>query len=121
MSDNFDDRLDKALQSNKDTAHLSKNHDAQIIEQSAESKKATGRAFRMGVEIFSALVVGCGMGLLIDHYFDTKPFGLIIFFFLGCGAGFMNVFRAMKGMGYKVGYDKNEIKNDTDSNIDHKN
>ncbi len=121
MPNDFDDRLDNALKSNKDTAHLSKNHDAKIIEQSAESKKATSRAFRMGVEVFSALVVGCGMGLLIDNYFDSKPFGLIVFFFLGCGAGFMNVFRAMKGMGYGVGYDKNEASKDTDANINDKN
>ena len=47
--------------------------------------------------------------------------GLIIFFFLGCGASILNVFRAVKGMGYKVGYRDNvpsqtpELHNDDDN------
>ena len=52
--------------------------------------------FRISTEIVAALVVGVGIGLLVDNYFDTKPFGLIIFFILGAFAGFLNVYRVMR-------------------------
>ena len=32
----------------------------------------------------------------MDNYFNTKPFGLIIFFILGALAGFLNIYRVMR-------------------------
>ena len=52
--------------------------------------------FKISTEIVAALVVGTGIGLLVDNYFHTKPFGLIIFFILGAFAGFLNVYRVMR-------------------------
>ena len=52
--------------------------------------------FKISTEIVSALVVGVGIGLIVDNYFGTKPFGLIIFFILGAFAGFLNVYRVMR-------------------------
>ncbi len=63
-----------------------------------------GVAFRMGIELAAALVVGCGIGLGLDRWLGTGPWLLILFFFLGSGAGVMNVYRAVKGIGYSVGY-----------------
>ncbi|SVA53165.1 uncharacterized protein METZ01_LOCUS106019, partial [marine metagenome] len=40
--------------------------------------------------------VGVVIGLLVDNYFNTKPFGLIIFFILGSFAGLLNVYRVMR-------------------------
>ena len=36
--------------------------------------------FKISTEIVAALVVGVGIGLVVDNYFETSPFGLIIFF-----------------------------------------
>ena len=36
------------------------------------------------------------MGLIVDNYLGTKPFGLIIFFILGSFAGFLNIYRVMR-------------------------
>ena len=52
--------------------------------------------FKISTEIIAALVVGVGIGLIVDNYFDTKPIGLIIFFIFGALAGFLNVYRVMR-------------------------
>tara|TARA_Y100000741_G_scaffold186458_1_gene141800 strand:- start:864 stop:1151 length:288 start_codon:yes stop_codon:yes gene_type:complete len=52
--------------------------------------------FKISTEIVAALVVGVGIGLIVDNYFNTKPLGLIIFFILGAFAGFLNVYRVMR-------------------------
>ncbi len=59
---------------------------------------AFGFAFRIGVELLAALLVGGGIGWLLDHWLGTMPLFLIIFFFLGAGAGMLNVFRAAREM-----------------------
>jgi ATP synthase protein I len=57
---------------------------------------AFGLAFRIGVELLAALLVGGGIGWLLDHWLGSTPLFLIVFFFLGAGAGMLNVFRAAK-------------------------
>ena len=61
-----------------------------------KKSKGTSFGFKISTEIVAALVVGVGIGVLVDNYFDTKPFGLIIFFILGAFAGFLNVYRVMR-------------------------
>ena len=55
-----------------------------------------GFGFKISTEIIAALVVGVGIGLVVDKYLGTKPFGLIIFFIFGALAGFLNVYRVMR-------------------------
>ena len=52
--------------------------------------------FKISTELVSALVVGVGMGLIVDNYLETKPFGLIIFFIFGAFAGILNIYRVMR-------------------------
>jgi len=59
-------------------------------------KSGASFGFKISTEIVAALVVGVGIGLVVDNYFGTKPFGLIIFFILGAFAGFLNVYRIMR-------------------------
>ena len=63
---------------------------------SSSKKKGTGFGFRISTEIVAALVVGVGIGITVDNYFNTQPFGLIIFFILGALAGFLNIYRVMR-------------------------
>jgi len=67
-------------------------------EKKSVSKRNSGAGFgfKISTEIVAALIVGVGIGLLVDNYFNTKPFGLIIFFILGALAGFLNVYRVMR-------------------------
>ena len=55
-----------------------------------------GFGFKISTEIIAALVVGVGIGLIVDNYLNTKPVGLIIFFIFGALAGFLNVYRVMR-------------------------
>ena len=57
-----------------------------------------GNAFRLGTELVSAVVVGTIIGFILDSWFDTKPWLIIIFFFMGSIAGVLNVIRAAKKM-----------------------
>ena len=59
-------------------------------------KKGASFGFKISTEIIAALVVGVGIGLIVDNYFNTKPIGLIIFFIFGALAGFLNVYRVMR-------------------------
>ena len=57
-----------------------------------------GNAFKLGTELVAAVAVGTISGFILDNWFDTKPWLIIIFFFLGAAAGMLNVIRAAKRM-----------------------
>lgn len=53
-------------------------------------------AMRMGVELVAGVLVGAGAGYALDRAIGTLPLFLILCFFLGCGAGFLNMKRAVE-------------------------
>ena len=57
-----------------------------------------GSAFRLGTELVAAVVVGTIIGFILDNWFGTKPWFIIIFFFIGVIAGIMNVIRVANNM-----------------------
>ena len=57
-----------------------------------------GSAFKLGTELVAAVAVGTIIGFILDGWFDTKPWLIITFFFLGAAAGILNVIRAAKRM-----------------------
>ena len=57
-----------------------------------------GNAFKLGTELVAAVAVGTIIGFILDSWFDTKPWLIIIFFFLGAAAGILNVIRAANKM-----------------------
>jgi len=70
------------------------------------SMSAFGFAWRVGLELISALVVGVAIGYMLDRWLGTRPWLLILFFILGSAAGLLNVFRMTSGLGGTVGYRK---------------
>jgi ATP synthase protein I len=70
-----------------------------------------GLGMRVGVELVAALLVGCGIGYLLDRWLGTAPWLFLVFFLLGSAAGMLNVYRLMTGKGYAAGY---RPKNDAD-------
>ena len=57
-----------------------------------------GFAFKLGTELVAAVAVGTIIGFILDTWFGTKPWLIIIFFFLGAAAGMLNVIRAANKM-----------------------
>ena len=85
-----EDKL-KELKNRIETAKSSNTPNTKKNKQSG-----AGFGFKISTEIIAALVVGVGIGLIVDKYLGTKPFGLIIFFIFGALAGFLNVYRVMR-------------------------
>jgi ATP synthase protein I len=65
---------------------------------------ALALAFRVGIELVSAVAVGLGIGWLLDKWLDTKPWLMLVFIILGGCAGILNVYRMARGYGYAAGY-----------------
>ena len=67
---------------------------------------ALGLAFRVSVEIVSAVAIGVGVGWLLDGWLGTTPWLMIVFVVLGFASGILNVYRLASGFGYAAGYTK---------------
>ena len=69
------------------------------IENDVENRGSfMGSAFKLGSELVAAVAVGTIIGFILDSWFDTKPWLIIIFFFLGTAAGILNVIRTANRM-----------------------
>ena len=70
---------------------------SQIEKKSLSDKEKKGffmgSAFKLGTELVAAVGVGTIIGFILDNWFGTKPWLMIIFFFLGAAAGMLNVIR----------------------------
>ena len=73
---------------------------------------ALSLAFRVGVELVSALAIGVAIGWLLDQWLDTRPWLMLVFIFLGGGAGILNVYRMARRFGYAVGYQREDDSGD---------
>ena len=70
---------------------------SKVSEESSPSSKL-GIAFKMSTELVAAVVVGTIIGFILDNWFGTKPWLILIFFFVGVIAGILNVVRTAKSM-----------------------
>ncbi|PWJ92614.1 MULTISPECIES: AtpZ/AtpI family protein [Mesorhizobium] len=60
----------------------------------AGSAAGYGQAVKLSSEFIAGVVVGAGIGWIIDRMAGTSPLGLIVFLLLGFGAGVLNVMRS---------------------------
>ena len=63
-----------------------------------DQKSSFGKAFQLSTELVSAVLVATIIGFILDNWFDTKPWLIIIFFFIGVATGIINVIRSAKKM-----------------------
>jgi ATP synthase protein I len=88
-SDNFKTRLKIATDKlKKHSNNLNNDENASFM----------GSAFKLGTELVAAVAVGTIIGFILDNWFDTKPWLMIFFFFLGSAAGILNVIKVAKKM-----------------------
>ena len=86
--DQFKTRLEIAKKKVSKTSLNDKKHNPSSI----------GTAFKLSTELVSAVAVGTIIGFILDKTFGTKPWLILIFFFIGVVAGIMNVIRSAKKM-----------------------
>jgi ATP synthase protein I len=60
----------------------------------AATASGYARGFRLSSELVAGVVVGAGLGWLIDRWLGLAPWGLIVFLLLGFVAGVLNVMRS---------------------------
>ena len=70
----------------------------QVFTDDEKKGSFMGNAFKLGTELVAAVAVGTIIGFILDSWFDTKPWLIIIFFFLGTAAGILNVIRTANRM-----------------------
>ena len=68
------------------------------IDDKSQNSSSIGAAFKLSTELVSAVVVGTIIGFILDKTFGTKPWLIIIFFFVGVIAGIINVIKSAKNM-----------------------
>ena len=68
------------------------------INNKNQNSSSIGAAFKLSTELVSAVAVGTIIGFILDKTFGTKPWLIIIFFFVGVIAGIINVIRSAKNM-----------------------
>ena len=70
----------------------------QVLSDPKKRGSFMGNAFKLGTELVAAVGVGTIIGFILDNWFGTKPWFIIIFFFLGAAAGMLNVVKTAKKM-----------------------
>jgi ATP synthase protein I len=70
------------------------NSDRQPSERPASDPSAIARGFRLSAELVAGVLVGAGIGWLLDRWLGISPWGMIVFLLLGFAAGVLNVMRA---------------------------
>tara|TARA_B100001996_G_scaffold42229_1_gene30613 strand:+ start:138 stop:413 length:276 start_codon:yes stop_codon:yes gene_type:complete len=86
--DNFKTRLEIAKNKIKKNRNSQKN----------PKNSSFGEAFKMSTELVAAVGVGTIIGFILDNWFGTKPWLILIFFFVGVIAGISNVIKSAKNM-----------------------
>ena len=75
---------------------------SKLLKKNKDLKKSSssniGVAFKLSTEMVAAVVVGTIIGFILDNWFGTKPWLILIFFFVGVVAGILNVIRSAKSM-----------------------
>ncbi len=83
-------------------------------ESNGSGTPGIGMAFRVGTELVAGLAVGTGIGWLLDQWLGTRPWLMVVFFFIGAAAGMLNVYRTAVGFGLAAGYrapDQDQVEN----------
>src|SRR5271166_332757 len=75
-----------------------------VVQHRSVLQQGLGLGLRIGIELVVAIVVATGLGWAIDRWLGTRPWGMIVLFFLGVAAGMLNVYRAVAGIAAPAGY-----------------
>lgn len=63
-------------------------------DQNAYTRPAA--AFQISTELLAGVLIGAGIGYLLDIFFSTKPWFLAVFTILGGAGGILSIYRTFK-------------------------
>ena len=84
----------KRLGERLDTVQSSRHPESSPGPTPTADPSAMARGFRLSTELVAGVLVGAGLGWLIDRWLGTSPWGLIVLVLLGFAGGVLNVMRA---------------------------
>lgn len=111
----LDQRL-QSLRSRLDERRGNAKQDTGRARSPGESNSGFARGLKMSSEFIAAILVGAGMGYVLDSFAGTAPWAMIVFLMLGFVAGVVNVLRSSGEMAdpYREGWARAKGKGDTD-------
>ncbi|WP_417666813.1 AtpZ/AtpI family protein [Roseibium sp.] len=81
------DRLNRMLDDRREAEEA-------VAAKSKGSTAGYAQAMKISSEFIAGILVGGGIGWVLDQWLGTTPFGLIVFLLLGFAAGVLNVLRS---------------------------
>jgi ATP synthase protein I len=73
--------------------HPDRPSDGEAGQRPTADPSAIARGFRLSTELVAGVLLGAGIGWLLDRWLGISPWGLIVFLLLGFTAGVLNVMR----------------------------
>lgn len=70
---------------------------------------------RVIVDLVAGVVVGILIGYWLDRWLGTRPWLLVVFLFLGCAAGLMNVIRTARQLEERAARERQEAASGPDT------
>jgi len=92
--DHRDDDLDRRRR-NLEASLATRQPARQERKEGAGGATGYGQAMKLSSEFIAGIVVGAGLGWMIDRLAGSSPWGLIVFLLLGFAAGVLNVLRSV--------------------------
>ena len=75
-----------------------KNIKKNVQKNQSSNAASLGKALKISTELVAAVGVGATLGVILENWFDTRPWLTISFFFMGVAAGILNVIKSAKNM-----------------------
>lgn len=69
-----------------------------------------GTGLKVAVDLLAGVVVGVGIGYLVDRWLGTAPWFLVAMLFVGFAAGLLNVYRTAQELERRAAAGKGETK-----------
>ncbi|MBL8644539.1 MAG: AtpZ/AtpI family protein [Rhodospirillaceae bacterium] len=86
-----------------DAVRAQARQERETYERRRASGAAQGVGFKIAAELVASILVGAGLGYLLDQWLETAPLFMVAMIFLGFAAALMNIYRIVKGLDQAVG------------------
>ena len=84
----------KRLGEGLDRTGVSRPKEPATAARGASDPSGLGRALRLSAEMVGGVIVGAGLGWLLDYGLGTSPWGFIVLLLLGFAGGVLSVMRS---------------------------